>query len=267
MSERNIEQIGRWIREAGEAAVCAAIDRVDWVRATKTRTKAVVANFLEANPHGRPLNQLRAVGPMTLAVLNLAMLSAGPPPDPRDEQIAALTRRAEEAEAKLAEEKRWSQFHDQKALRAMAETDAAKRRRRPPRLRGGVMERECCQKCREEAELRNERPWWSRTMLVCHRCGNKRCPKIVDHRYACTNSNEPGQVGAVGEDAVIPPPRMWTRIGPAEKAALEAVARAAENWSEAYDANQCRGAGESHAEFMARQDLVSAIKALREARR
>lgn len=65
------------------------------------------------------------------------------------------------------------------------------------------MERECCQKCREAAELRNERAWYSRTMITCGRCGNKRCPKAVDHTHACTNSNEPGQVGTVGEDAPL----------------------------------------------------------------
>ena len=34
-------------------------------------------------------------------------------------------------------------------------------------------------------------------MLVCPECGNKRCPKASDHRLACTNSNEPNQLGSV----------------------------------------------------------------------
>jgi hypothetical protein len=34
-------------------------------------------------------------------------------------------------------------------------------------------------------------------MIVCPRCGNKRCPHASDHRNACTNSNEPGQPGSV----------------------------------------------------------------------
>jgi hypothetical protein len=36
-----------------------------------------------------------------------------------------------------------------------------------------------------------------RGMLICPKCGNKRCPHASDHRLACTSSNEPGQVGSV----------------------------------------------------------------------
>lgn len=50
-------------------------------------------------------------------------------------------------------------------------------------------------------------------MVLCPRCGNKRCPKAEDHRFACTNSNELGQVGAVGEDAEIPPAVRWGARG------------------------------------------------------
>ncbi|TRM53256.1 hypothetical protein YH64_009145 [Achromobacter sp. LC458] len=32
-------------------------------------------------------------------------------------------------------------------------------------------------------------------MVLCPVCGNKRCPRAADHRYACTGSNEVGQVG------------------------------------------------------------------------
>lgn len=35
-------------------------------------------------------------------------------------------------------------------------------------------------------------PW----MFLCPECGNKRCPKSTDHTFACTGSNEPGQVGS-----------------------------------------------------------------------
>ena len=34
------------------------------------------------------------------------------------------------------------------------------------------------------------------TMILCPGCGNKRCPRANDHRYACTGSNEPGQFGS-----------------------------------------------------------------------
>ena len=43
-----------------------------------------------------------------------------------------------------------------------------------------------CQKC-------NPNAWW---MIVCSECGNKRCPHATDHKYKCTNSNEPGQPGS-----------------------------------------------------------------------
>lgn len=34
-------------------------------------------------------------------------------------------------------------------------------------------------------------------MILCDRCGNKRCPQATDHNHACTASNEPGQQGSV----------------------------------------------------------------------
>ena len=33
-------------------------------------------------------------------------------------------------------------------------------------------------------------------MIVCPKCGNKRCPKATHHGHACTGSNEPGQPGS-----------------------------------------------------------------------
>ncbi len=33
-------------------------------------------------------------------------------------------------------------------------------------------------------------------MILCSECGNKRCPHATNHEYACTGSNEPGQVGS-----------------------------------------------------------------------
>lgn len=33
-------------------------------------------------------------------------------------------------------------------------------------------------------------------MVVCSKCGNKRCPHAADDRNECTNSNEPGQPGS-----------------------------------------------------------------------
>jgi hypothetical protein len=36
-------------------------------------------------------------------------------------------------------------------------------------------------------------------MIVCAKCGNKRCPHATDHRNACTNNNDPGQKGSSWE--------------------------------------------------------------------
>ena len=40
-------------------------------------------------------------------------------------------------------------------------------------------------------------PGLRQRMYLCALCGNKRCPHATDHRYDCTNSNEPGQEGSV----------------------------------------------------------------------
>lgn len=34
-------------------------------------------------------------------------------------------------------------------------------------------------------------------MVLCPKCGNKRCPKATDHMLECTGSNEPGQEGSI----------------------------------------------------------------------
>lgn len=36
----------------------------------------------------------------------------------------------------------------------------------------------------------------ARRMILCPACGNKRCPRATDHRFACTGSNETGQFGS-----------------------------------------------------------------------
>lgn len=47
----------------------------------------------------------------------------------------------------------------------------------------------------------NPRAGW---MIACHKCGNKRCPHGENHAFACTNSNEVGQIGAA--------PAQWRPI-------------------------------------------------------
>jgi len=36
-----------------------------------------------------------------------------------------------------------------------------------------------------------------RAMIVCPKCGNKRCPKATDCSLECTGSNAPGQPGSI----------------------------------------------------------------------
>lgn len=50
-----------------------------------------------------------------------------------------------------------------------------------------------CGKCLRVAEAD---VWW---MVVCVKCGNKRCPHATDCDLPCTGSNEPGQKGSVYE--------------------------------------------------------------------
>lgn len=33
-------------------------------------------------------------------------------------------------------------------------------------------------------------------MILCGKCGNKRCPHATDHRHPCSGSNWPGQKGS-----------------------------------------------------------------------
>ncbi len=49
-----------------------------------------------------------------------------------------------------------------------------------------------CERCMPQDFMRPR-------MILCAKCGNKRCPHATDHRNACTNSNEPGQKGSSWE--------------------------------------------------------------------
>ncbi len=48
----------------------------------------------------------------------------------------------------------------------------------------------CCAACYRDGK--HSAPF--RPMILCPKCGNKRCPRADSHANACTNSNEPGQV-------------------------------------------------------------------------
>lgn len=58
---------------------------------------------------------------------------------------------------------------------------------------------ECtCFSCIDEFKLEGAGglPLNAFVMIVCPLCGNKRCPHANNHRFDCTNSNEPGQKGS-----------------------------------------------------------------------
>lgn len=52
-----------------------------------------------------------------------------------------------------------------------------------------------CYSCLNKPELGMANPTFSR-MVVCPKCGNKRCPKATHHDNACTGSNASGQKGS-----------------------------------------------------------------------
>ncbi len=52
-----------------------------------------------------------------------------------------------------------------------------------------------CHSCNRDV-LVNGIPFSLSRMILCPDCGNKRCPKANNHTFACTNSNEPNQVGS-----------------------------------------------------------------------
>lgn len=64
--------------------------------------------------------------------------------------------------------------------------------------RGSEQTKQC--QCRQCLRDRNEHvmglPVETTRMILCAKCGNKRCPHAADHRHECTDSNEPGQPGS-----------------------------------------------------------------------
>jgi hypothetical protein len=48
-------------------------------------------------------------------------------------------------------------------------------------------------------------------MILCKKCGNKRCPQANDHRNACTGSNEPGQPGSAYSAVESPLAKTYPR--------------------------------------------------------
>lgn len=59
------------------------------------------------------------------------------------------------------------------------------------------MEERCtdCYDCLNRPELGLDNPVIYR-MVVCVKCSNKRCPHSTNHKFECSNSNEPNQPGS-----------------------------------------------------------------------
>lgn len=64
-----------------------------------------------------------------------------------------------------------------------------------------------CRKCLDGVRDGDGWPVLLVRMVLCETCGNKRCPHATDHELACTNSNEPGQVGSAWEHVERPSDR------------------------------------------------------------
>lgn len=64
-----------------------------------------------------------------------------------------------------------------------------------------------CHRCIKENDIRGSTdpddvfmhalPLSATRMIVCDKCGNKRCPRASDHSLPCTSSDDSGQYGSV----------------------------------------------------------------------
>ena len=54
-----------------------------------------------------------------------------------------------------------------------------------------------CHKCNKDVKVNGWLPYNMSLMILCPKCGCKRCPHASDHMLQCTNSNEPNQKGSV----------------------------------------------------------------------
>lgn len=53
-----------------------------------------------------------------------------------------------------------------------------------------------CHKCNKDRKVHGI-PYSMTRMILCPKCGNKRCPHASDCDLECTDSNDPGQPGSV----------------------------------------------------------------------
>ena len=62
-----------------------------------------------------------------------------------------------------------------------------------------VSKRQKCHNCHVclEGEVNGQGiPVLAIRMVLCPKCGNKRCPRATNHELKCTGSNQPGQSGS-----------------------------------------------------------------------
>jgi hypothetical protein len=62
-------------------------------------------------------------------------------------------------------------------------------------------------------------------MVLCPVCGNKRCPRASNHIYACTGSNEVGQVGVDVADMAHRAPQCLKDGASMSPEEIEAIAQ------------------------------------------
>lgn len=62
-------------------------------------------------------------------------------------------------------------------------------------------------------------------MVLCPVCGNKRCPRASNHVYACTGSNEVGQVGVDAADMAHRAPQCLINGAHMTQDEIEAIAQ------------------------------------------
>ncbi len=53
-----------------------------------------------------------------------------------------------------------------------------------------------CYNCNKDKSDKFGFPRVMTKMILCPKCGNKRCPHSTDHNLECTGSNDPGQSGS-----------------------------------------------------------------------
>lgn len=85
-----------------------------------------------------------------------------------------------------------------------------------------------CHKCNEGRAV-NGIPFSLTRMILCPDCGNKRCPKASNHEFACTVSNQPGQIGTLAEQPAVPAPVVLT-----EERMRELVKECGLDWQRGY---------------------------------